>query len=264
MFTFKPGHVPVLLSMPHNGQDIPAELAQRMYPYAQLSPDTDWFLDLLYDGAESLGVSIIHPRYSRYVVDLNRPPDDQPLYPGASNTGLCPTTCFDYRPIYQAGQEFQADELPKRLAAFWQPYHRQVAQEMARLYEEYGVAVLFDAHSIGSHVPRFFEGQLPDLNLGTVQGQSCSAELESQLVAVAQAATGYSWVLNGRFQGGYITRHYAHPAAGFHTFQLELSQRTYLNESTLRYDPLLAAQIKPVLQQFLSCMVAWAKTQQCG
>lgn len=260
VYTLRQGHVPLLISMPHNASQIPAELAQRMEPYARQAPDTDWFLDRLYDFAADMGCSILQPHYSRYVVDLNRPSDDTNLYPGADTTGLCPTSCFDRRQIYLQNQEPDEIEVQQRVQTYWQPYHQALEQEIQRLQERFGCLAVYDAHSIASHVPRFFEGQLPDLNLGTNASASCAVELEQALTEVARKS-GYSWVLNGRFKGGYITRHYAYPAGEIHSFQLELSQATYLNEQDRSWEPGKASGIRPVLRHFVETILEWLQTR---
>lgn len=249
-YTLSKGQTPILISMPHNASEIPSDLKAHMQDYAQLSPDTDCFVDRLYEMAAEMGIGILKPHYSRYVIDLNRPPDDTNLYPGADTTGLCPVTCFDRRPIYLPGQEPTQQEIQHRIQAYWQPYHQALQTETQRLYDLFGTVLVYDAHSIASHVPRFFEGQLPDLNLGTHNSQTCSPDLEAALVKVAEKS-GYSWVLNGRFKGGYITRHYAQPEKRIYSFQLELSQATYMDEITREWDSLKSLQIKKILKAFL-------------
>ncbi len=259
-YTLTTGSTPVLISMPHNSAEIPDEIKARMHPFAHQSPDTDWFVDRLYECAPDMGLSVLKPSWSRYVIDLNRPPDDQNLYPGADTTGLVPISSFDSHPIYKAGQEPDQIEIQNRLEAYWQPYHQTLEAEIKRIHSQFGMAIVFEAHSIASHVPRFFEGQLPDLNFGTANGTSCSNELSLALTAVAQSSD-YSWVLNGRFKGGYITRAYAKPANQIHCMQLELSQATYLNEADGSWDPKRAAQIQPVLQKILKTALAWSQRQ---
>ena len=259
-YTLKPGTSPVLISMPHNASRIPPELLVRMQPYAQTSPDTDWFVDRLYDFAPDLGIGVLAPVWSRYVVDLNRPPDDQNLYPGSDTTGLCPIDCFDQRPIYMPGQEPDAAEIGQRVDSYWRPYHRALEAEIARLHTHFGLVIVYEAHSIASVVPRFFDGPLPDLNLGSNSGASCAESMQDSLVKVA-AASGFSWVLNGRFRGGHITRAYARPQTGVHTFQLELSQATYLDEADRSWMPQRAATIQAVLQELLASLLAWSRDQ---
>ncbi len=258
-YRFTPGAAPLLVSIPHVGTHVPAETAARMTEAARHLPDTDWHLDRLYDFLGDLGVSVIAATHSRYVIDLNRAPDDRPLYPGASNTELCPTTTFADEPIYRAGQAPDAAEIERRRAQIWRPYHARLQAELGAIKARHGVALLWEAHSIRSRVPRFFEGRLPDLNLGTADGASADPRLLARITPVAEAARGYSLAVDGRFKGGYITRAYSDPRAGVHAIQLELSQITYMDEDlpfAFRED--LSARIRPLLRQFLEVMLAWA------
>lgn len=261
-YRFTAGTAPVLVSMPHDGTAVPAEIAARFTAAALPLPDTDWHVERLYDFLGELGISIIVATQSRYVVDLNRPPDDKPLYPGASNTGLCPTSTFDDAPIYQDGAAPDAAEVAARREAYWRPYHERLRTEVAALKARHGRAVLWDAHSIRSRVPRFFDGRLPDLNFGTGGGASAAPALLGALEAVAGQARAYTWISNGRFKGGYITRAYGAPADGVHAVQLELSQITYMDEDPpygFRDDR--AAGVRPVLRRLLEAALDWAQAQ---
>jgi N-formylglutamate deformylase len=261
-FRFTQGTTPLLVSMPHDGIAIPLDLAECMTAHARRTPDTDWHMARLYDFAGSLGASVLRPFYSRYVIDLNRPPDDKPLYPGASNTELCPIRCFDETPIYRRGEEPGSIEIAVRRDRYWQPYHDHVASTLAALKARHGIALLFDAHSILSEVPRFFEGKLPDLNLGTANGASCDPSLEAALTSVLADATDYTHVVNGRFTGGYITRTYGDPGNGVHAVQLEQAQCNYMNEaSPYDYREDLAAGVRPVLRALLEAMLEWSTSQ---
>ena len=254
------GTAPLLVSMPHVGTEVPAEVAARFTEAAQPLPDTDWHVDRLYNFLGELDVAVISARYSRYLVDLNRPPDDQPLYPGAANTGLCPTTTFDGAAIYREGAEPDAAEIAARREAYWQPYHDHLEAELSAIRARYGIAVLWDAHSIRSHVPRLFEGRLPDLNFGTAGGTSADPKLLAALEQVAGGTAGYSWTSNGRFKGGAITRSYGEPDWGIHAVQLELSQVTYMSETPpYRFREGLAVGIRPVLRRLLEAAVTWAR-----
>ncbi len=257
-YRFTPGDAPLLVSMPHVGTRIPEDLAARMTETAQGVPDTDWHVDRLYDFLPALGANILQATHSRFVIDLNRPPDGRPLYPGASNTELCPTTLFDDGRIYRPGGAPEAPEIADRLDRFWRPYHARLAQTLDELRRRHGYALLFDAHSIRSEVPRFFDGRLPDINLGTGGGSTAAPLLAARLLATAQAATAYTSVLNGRFTGGYITRHYGRPGQGMQAVQLELAQVTYMDEHppfAFRDDR--AAGIRPVLRRIVEAMLDW-------
>ena len=261
-FEFTQGTTPLLVSMPHDGIAIPLDLAECMTARARKTPDTDWHMARLYDFADSLGASVLRPYYSRYVIDLNRPPDDKPLYPGASNTELCPIRCFDETPIYRREEEPGDVEISARTRRYWQPYHDQVASTLVALKARHGIALLFDAHSILSEVPRFFEGKLPDLNLGTADGASCDPSMEAALASVLASATDYTHVVNGRFTGGYITRTYGDPGNGVHAVQLEQAQCSYMNEnSPYDYREDLAAGVRPVLRALLEAMLEWSASR---
>lgn len=253
------GSQPLLISMPHNGQAIPDDVAATMKPFALKAEDTDWYIDKLYDFAQSLGAWLIMPKYSRYVIDLNRRPDNENLYPGANSTELCPSSSFALQPLYQNEQPVEQQEVERRLSLYWQPYHQALQQALADIKQQHGCAVLLEAHSILSEVPRFFEGKLPDFNLGTADGNSCSAELAQRLVALDVAP--YSKVINGRFKGGYITRAYGNPAQQIEAVQLELSQATYMQEPTDQYAEQKAAQVKPKLQQLVQELINYAQTK---
>lgn len=259
-FRFHRGTRPLLLSIPHMGTHVPPAIAARFTDEARQVPDTDWHLDQLYAFAVNMGASVLQATHSRYVVDLNRPPDNANLYPGQDTTGLCPVDTFDATPIYRAGQAPDEAEIAERRDSLWRPYHQQLEAELLRLRETFGSVVLWDAHSIRSVLPRFFEGRLPDLNLGTASGASCDPALAQTLLAIAQAAPGYSAVLNGRFKGGYITRQYGRPAQGMHAVQLEMTQCTYMQEALpFDYRPEAAAQVQPHLHRLLEAALRFTE-----
>jgi N-formylglutamate deformylase len=262
VFQLQQGRAPLLISLPHVGTEIPPELARQLVPRALASEDSDWHLERLYRPlAESLGASLIVPRYSRYVVDLNRPPDDQPLYPGASGgTGLVPTRFFSDDPLYRDGTGPDAAGIAARREAYWQPYHDALAAELARIKAQHGHALLFDGHSIRSELPWLFDGRLPALNLGTADGASCAPAITERLGALLAGQTRFSQVVNGRFKGGYITRHYGQPQQGVHAVQLEMCQRCYMDEARDprdAYDDVAAAEVAPLIGALLMEMLAW-------
>jgi N-formylglutamate deformylase len=258
-FRFRPGKLPLLVSIPHAGIDIPDEVASVLAPCALARADTDWHLPELYAFAEEMGAGLLAARWSRYTIDLNRSPEDTNLYPGLDTTGLCPVDTFGHERLYQEGREPDVAEVQRRLRRYWQPYHEQLRAELARLRAEHGRVVLWEAHSIASRVPRFFEGRLPDLSFGTHDGKSCALQLEGAIIQVAQAQNRYSFVFNGRFKGGYITRHYGDPARGVDAIQLEMCQCLYMDETPpFDYRPEQAALVQPLLWQLLQAAVGWA------
>ncbi|GHE88452.1 N-formylglutamate deformylase [Thalassotalea profundi] len=260
VYTLIKGTVPLLISMPHNGQLIPADIAKNMTNKAKAVHDTDWYKDKLYDFAKSLGAYILIPNYSRYVIDLNRDPNGVDLYPGANSTELCPTTAFDLSPLYIEGKTPSQSEITKRIGQYWQPYHDAIQTTLAEIKQQHSRAVLLEAHSILSKVPRFFEGQLPDFNFGTASGKSCSEQLLTHITELDFSP--YTMVTNGRFKGGYITRAYGDPANDIHAVQLELSQRTYLDENNFEYLDDMANQVKPKLKNLVQLLISYAQTKE--
>jgi N-formylglutamate deformylase len=256
-FTLHRGRVPLLISLPHDGSFIPADIAARMQPAARRSPDTDWHVARLYEPlAEALGASVLKPLASRYVVDLNRPADGHALYPGQRETGLVPLLGFDGEPLYREGAVPDAAEVQRRMNDYWQPYHDALAQEIARLRAEHGRVVLGEGHSIRGRVPMLFEGRLPDFNLGTADGASCDGALQARLVERLQAQSRYSVAVNGRFKGGYITRHYGRPDTGVQAVQLELVQLNYMDEASFAYEASKASQVQALIGELLRVCLA--------
>jgi N-formylglutamate deformylase len=260
-FTLHQGSSPLLVSMPHIGIDISPELQAAYVPRALGLEDTDWHLERLYDfvrdGAPGLGASVLQAKVSRYVIDLNRPPDDAPMYPGASNTELCPTRFFTGDALYRPGCEPDATQRQRRRAAYWQPYHTALAQELARIKAVHGYALLWDAHSIRSQIPWLFEGSLPGLNIGTANGSSADDAIAQAVQRVCAQSGQVSYVLNGRFKGGFITRNYGAPDQQVHAVQLEMCQNLYMQEvAPFAYDTARAQAIRPQLQAMLAAAMA--------
>lgn len=256
IYTLTRGTIPLLVSIPHAGTHIPGELAQRMTPQALQRADVDWHLPQLYDFAAAMGASMLAATHARHVIDLNRPPEDESLYPGQDVTGLLPVDTFRKEPLYRPGEEPGADETAQRRERYWRPYHAALQAELDRLLAQHGRAVLWDAHSICSVLPRFFEGKLPDLNLGTADGRACAPAVQAAAEAVMAAQSTYTHVSNGRFKGGWITRHYGAPARGVHALQLEICHCTYMDEAApFAYRPDRAARLQPLLRQMLDAVV---------
>jgi N-formylglutamate deformylase len=254
--TLHRGDAPLLVSLPHDGSFVPQDIVARLAPSARKVPDTDWHVSRLYAFARGLGASVLVPNHSRYVVDLNRPPDDTSLYPGQNTTGLCPIVQFSGEPVYQAGEEPQPEEVAARVATYWKPYHEALAGELARLRQVHGRVVLWEGHSIRGEVPFLFDGVLPDFNLGTANGASCSPALQRRLTSVLAAQDRYTHVANGRFKGGHITRHYGNPREGVDAIQLELVQRTYMDETTFEYLADRAAPTQALVRSLLEACLA--------
>lgn len=253
---FTAGATPLLVNVPHAGTELPANLASRLTPPARQLPDTDWHVDRLVAGTPGLGASLLVARYSRYLIDLNRGPDDQPLYAGAT-TGLVPTETFAGQPIY-AGPRPDEQETARRIADYWQPYHDCLAETLDTLRARHGHAVLFDVHSIRSRVPRLFSDRLPDLNLGSFDQRSCDPELRVAVAGMLAEAEGFSHVVDGRFKGGYITRHYGRPEAGIHALQLEIAQACYMDEDRPEtWSDAGARELKALIERLAGFLAAW-------
>ena len=250
-FRLVPGTTRLLVSIPHAGTFVPPAIAGRLTAAARDLPDTDWHVDRLYDFLPEIGATVLTATHSRYVVDLNRPPDDAPLYPGQAGSGLCPVETFDGQPIWRADEEPDTAEIAERVATYWQPYHDCLRTELARLCSRHGSVLLWDAHSIRSRVPRLFAGDLAVLNFGTNDGRSCEPGLTNRLFTLAAGIPDFTAVLDARFKGGYITRHYGHPPAGVNAVQLELAQRSYMDEASGRYLPATARLLQNTLRSLL-------------
>ena len=258
-FDFRAGKAALLVSMPHVGTEIPECMAGRLSAACEPLGDTDWHLPRLYDFVAGLGASVLTARYTRFAVDLNRPPDDAPLYATAT-TGLHPDILFDGTPAFKAGEGLREAERAGFLEQVWRPYHGRIASELERIVAAHGYAILFDAHSIASEIPRLFEATLPEFNLGTADGASADARLTERLASVLREAREYRLAVNGRFKGGYITRRYGRPDERVHAVQLELAQRTYMNEKApYDYVPARAERVRPFLRGFVEAMLDWGR-----
>lgn len=252
-YQLHPGSVPLLISIPHLGTSIPAQFREIYTDEALQTGDSDWHLDQVYAMAKSLGASMLGAKVSRYIVDLNRPPSGESLYPGQNTTGLCPLTTFHGNPLYKPGCEPDAAEVQRRLESYWKPYHQALASEIGRLRAQHGQVLVWEAHSIASVIPRLFDGKLPDLNFGTHGGLSCDSQLFEAATAPLTAVQGFSHVVNGRFKGGYNTRHYGNPASGVHTIQLEMCQSLYMNEAyPYEYRDVTAQPVQKLIGEMLS------------
>jgi N-formylglutamate deformylase len=254
------GTLPLLVSVPHAGTQIPPDLRHAFTDKASQVEDTDWHLEKLYSFVPHIGASMIAPVYSRYVIDLNRPSDNEPMYPGANNTELCPTRAFTGEYIYRDAPPSGA-EISRRVQRYWQPYHKALAADLSRIKAIHGYALLWDGHSIKSELPWLFEGRLPDLNIGTVNGTSCASSLEAMLAGVLQSVPQcktFTHVFNGRFKGGYITRTYGDPANHIHAVQLEQCWSTYMDETApYQLNHAKRPAIEITLRALLQAMLDW-------
>ena len=251
IFRLHRGTAPLLISLPHDGSDIPDALAPRMTREARRAPDTDWHVSRLYAFARELGASMLVPRYSRYVIDLNRPPDDVSLYPGQNATGLCPIVRFSGDPVYLPGLEPSPDAIAARIDGYWRPYHDTLRDELDRLHAAHGRVLLWEGHSIRGECPFLFDGRLPDLNIGTASGTSCATATQSRIEIALRAQNTYDGAVNGRFKGGFITRHYGDPGNGIDAVQLEIAQRIYMDEDTFEYHDALAANAQQAIRTLI-------------
>jgi N-formylglutamate deformylase len=259
-YTLHRGTAPLLVSMPHIGTEIPEGLRSVYVERALQVEDTDWHLARLYSWVRDMGASVLQARWSRYVIDLNRPPDDAPMYPGASNTELCPTRFFTGDPLYREGCAPAADERAQRRSMYWQPYHDALASELERIKAQHGFALLWDAHSIRSRIPWLFEGELPGLNIGTANDASADETISRAVALAASRHPAITHVVNGRFKGGYITRHYGRPALDVHAVQLEMCQSLYMQEEMpFAYDEAKAEMVTPAVREMLLAALVTAE-----
>ncbi len=261
LYRWTPGHNAVIVNVPHAGTFIPDDIARLLTSEGRAVRDTDWHVDRLYEDAVAAGCGMLVATHSRIVADLNRDPDGAVLYPGASNTEVCPTTSFFDAPLYTTPPAPEA--VRERVATYWRPYHRKLAAEIAAVKARHGFCVLLDAHSICSEVPRFFAGRLPDLNLGTANGASATPALQAEVLALLDGAAGFSAVCNGRFKGGYITRHYGRPAQRVDALQLEIGQACYMEmpdpgaRGLPEYDPKRGVALRGVIARLVEILERW-------
>jgi N-formylglutamate deformylase len=256
-YTYRRGSSALIVSMPHVGTFIPWSVGKSLSPCAARRPDTDWHLSRLHDFLAQMDATVIVANYSRYVVDVNRPPDGANLYPGQDTPRLCPVDTFDRQPLYR-GAAPSEDEIQRRISLVWRPYHQRIEREIERVRGEHGVALLWDAHSITSEVPRLFEGRIADFNLGTADNTSCDPALAEALLVALRRHVGFTSVLNGRFKGGYITRRYGRPAEGVHAVQMEMAEATYMDEACpYAFQEDRAAAVRPILREQLQGALDW-------
>jgi N-formylglutamate deformylase len=255
--------MPLIVNVPHAGVYLPPWIAKTLTPAGLGVADTDWHVEKLVEFVPTMGATLMVATHSRFVVDLNRDPSGEALYPGAGNTEICPTTTFHDEPIYRPDMAPDNAAIALRVEKYWRPYHQKLAAEIARIKAAHGYCILLDAHSIVSEVPRFFPGRLPDLNLGSADGRSCAPSLAAVAFGVLSGAQGMTAVHNGRFKGGYITRHYGDPTNQVHALQLEMAQCCYMAEAApTRYDASRAAALVLVLKSLIEQLVVNAAAEK--
>ncbi|UHS55418.1 N-formylglutamate deformylase [Agrobacterium vaccinii] len=259
VFETHQGSSPIILGLPHTGTDMPPDIWERLNDTGKMLADTDWHIHDLYAGLLD-DATTVRATFHRYVIDANRDPQGSSLYPGQNTTGLVPDTDFDGKPIWKEGGEPTPADIADRLATFHAPYHAALEAEIARVKAIHGIAILYDCHSIRSHIPFLFDGALPDFNIGTDMGRTCDPVIEAVAVDVTAHAQGYTSVLNGRFKGGWTTRQYGNPKTGVHAIQMELAQSTHLASETLpfAYDESKAARLRDHLKTILTRMETFA------
>ena len=253
-FSFYKGNSPLLVSIPHDGRLLSDDTKKLFKEKFIELPDTDWHMNRLYESFKDTQWNIISANFSRYVVDLNRSSDDTKLYKDYQSTGLCPIKSFSGEHLYSDDNEISELTIKRRVESYWKPYHDKIKQTLESIKSKYGYAILWDAHSIKSRIPNLFEGELPNLNIGTNSGESCPNSITESIHKVANDS-GLSVVINERFKGGYITRHYGKPAENVFAIQMEIAQRTYMNELTLSYDERLSKKLTPILKLMLDTFI---------
>ncbi|MGY6697272.1 MAG: N-formylglutamate deformylase [Roseinatronobacter sp.] len=253
------GDGPVVLGLPHTGTWLPQDVRAKLNPRGKALADTDWHIERLYEGLLP-SATTVRATFHRYLIDANRAPSGESLYPGQNTTGLVPLTDFDGMPIWSETPD--AAEIEARRAEYHAPYHAALAAELERVHARHGVAILYDCHSIRSHIPYLFDGTLPDFNIGTNGGTSCAPQLEAAVTEICSQAEGYSSVLNGRFKGGWTTRHYGKPDNSCHAIQMELAQSTHLSTEAppFSYDSAKAERMRSHLRRILETLETLAPT----
>jgi formiminoglutamase len=254
-FEVRQGTSPVILGLPHTGTTVPGDIWERLNDNGRMLADTDWHIHELYDGLLE-NATMVRATFHRYVIDANRDPSGTSLYPGQNTTGLIPETDFDGKVIWKDGAGPTLEDVAARLGAFHAPYHAALQAEIDRIKALNGIAIVYDCHSIRSHIPFLFEGTLPDFNVGTNDGLSCHPSIEAAVVNVVRNSDGYTRTSNGRFKGGWTTRHYGMPEAGVHAVQMELAQSTHLSaeEPPFAFDDAKAARIRARLKCILASL----------
>lgn len=262
------GDAPLIVSIPHTGMEIPDDVESQLVSPWLARRDADWGVDRLYDFAHELGATIIRTTICRTVIDVNRNPSGKSLYPGQATTGLCPAETFGGEALYTAGYRPGAIDIGLRRERYFDPYHARLAHEIGRLRLRHEKIVLYDAHSIRSFIPRLFDGTLPQFNIGTDSGKSCDKRLTAAVEKICEGS-GRSHITDGRFKGGFITRHHGDPGNGVHAIQMELAIRSYMKEPDgtptpenwpPHYDARFAEPMRGPLKRILETCIQFAST----
>ncbi len=259
------GNSPIVLGLPHTGTHVPESVSERLNDRGRTLTDTDWHVHRLYDGLLP-DATTVRATFHRYVIDANRDPSGKSLYPGQNTTGLIPLTDFDNNPLWREGSEPGDSDIEERLASFHAPYHAALQAELERVREMHGMVILYDCHSIRSHCPFLFEGRLPDFNIGDNNGTTCASDITAIVEKVCAGADQYTHVVNGRFKGGWTTRHYGRPTENMHAIQMELTQSSHLQSENLpfEYDDEKAERLRSHLAELLQMLESWALSKSNG
>ncbi len=260
--TVSKGHGPIILGLPHGGTEVPDDIRAKLNDNGRRLADTDWHIGELYEGLRD-DVTVVAANFHRYVIDANRDPSGASLYPGQNTTGLCPVSDFDGRAIYKTDAAPDDVEVAARLAKYHAPYHAALAAEVERVRARHGVAIVYDCHSIRSQIPFLFDGILPHINIGTDEGRTCAPHLQAVVHGIA-ASSSFSSVLNGRFRGGWTTRHYGKPQTGVHAIQMEIAQAAYLESEAepWTFSRTKAQRLRPVLKDILDALATAAQAMK--
>ena len=251
--------VPIIVSVPHSGTDFPPELEHDFLTEMRIrADDTDWFVHQLYNFVPDMGISLIHSRYCRWVIDLNRDPESKPLYDdGRIITGLTPHSDFHGNEIYVSQDHYpNEEEINRRLALYYWPYYQKLEELLTERKAEFGQVLLWDAHSIRQFVPGIRKAHFPDLILGSNDRQSA----KQGLIDIAMHnldGFGFDLKHNDPFKGGHITRYFGNPGENVHALQLEMVKKLYMDDNERIYDEQSAKKIKEMLKQVFEGLLGY-------
>ncbi len=249
--------VPIILSVPHCGTDFPDEIRNDYVPEMMAAPDdTDWFVHQLYNFATELGITIIHAKYSRWAIDLNRDPESAPLYDdGRIITGLTTTTDFFGKSIYISDDRIpDQKEVERRLTEYYWPYYNKIQDLLDERLATFGKALLWDAHSIRHFVPTIRKEIFPDMILGNNDETTAHPELiETALHGLTSGKFGVNH--NTPFKGGHITRYFGKPEQNIHALQLEMNKILYMDDEERNFHEERANEMRAVLKPTFEALI---------